>query len=93
MPKAKPKKNETEGNELRRQFYLIAVTGIIIGKLLSGTTTRKPRKKNFKKRDYFTPQQYFYRRRIKKAQRWARYGTESWLREKWRRARNQMRGY
>jgi len=89
--KKKAKKSEPQGEELRRQFYLIAVTGLIIGKLLSTTQTRKPRKK-FKKRDYFSPQQYLYRRRIKKAQRWARYGTQSWLKEKWRRTRNQLRG-
>ena len=46
--KVAKKVNEKEGDELRRQFALIAVTGLIIGKLLSGSSRPQTRRKKRK---------------------------------------------
>ena len=95
MPPAKKGKKveQDEGDELKRQFWLIVAIGVIVTTLIGKQTVTK-RKKKIKRSEYYSPQQFLYRRRIKKARRWARYGTESWLREKIRKAKyNIQRGY
>ena len=78
------------------RFWIQTVLGVVVvGVFVSaviGTKTTKRRKKKIKRSEYYSPQQFLYRRRIKKARRWARYGTQSWLREQWRKAKYNIKG-